>query len=84
MSKEPLYPHVPKSQKGKPQFQQMLNYLETAKHQLEMAHEMLDVAVPKEPRAEEVEDLFLGVYDRIEHIKEDIEALSQGRPFRHG
>ena len=98
--KEPLYPHIPKSQMREPaeaesqvtfsayeqtEIQHMLNYLDTATQRLETVDGMLSKIIePKDPRVGDVKWLFPEVYRRIEHIKEDIEDISQGRPFRHG
>ena len=98
--KPPLYPHVPKSRMRETmateteatfspyeriEIQHMLDYLDTATMRLETVDGMLsEIVEPKDPRAKDVKWLFPEVYRRIEHIKEDIEDISQGRPFRHG
>jgi len=67
------------------EIQHMLNYLDTATQRLETVDGMISkIITPKDSRAEDIKWLFPEVYHRIEHIKEDIEDISQGKPFRHG
>jgi predicted nuclease with TOPRIM domain len=36
------------------------------------------------PRIEEVLDLFPNIFDRLDHVVEDLEDIQAGKPFRHG
>jgi len=49
-------------------------------NELDLAGRML----PPGGRTGKVLDLFSGTDDRLNHIKEDLEDISEGRPFRHG
>jgi len=87
--KPPLYPHVPKSKQqkaGDGVTNEMLSATNAKIHiikaidELEIAGRML----PESGRTGELLDLFPRADDVLTHIKEDLEDISEGRPFRHG
>ena len=95
MSKEPLYPHIPKSKgtAATPGIPRVVSNATAAKIHILKAMEEMELAgrilspgdaQPVPYLTERVLDLFPRVDDLLEHIKEDLEDISEGRPFRHG
>jgi len=83
--KEPLYPHKPKS-KARGVTEEMLSatkakiHIVKAINELELAGRML----PSGGRTGQVLDLFPETDRLLNHIKEDLEDISESVPFRHG
>jgi len=88
--KEPLYPHVPKSQKKRTsEIPDVVSnatvaniHIHKAKAELELAVKMLEPS--GDAQTERVLDLFPKVDDLLDHIMEDLKDISESRPFRHG
>ena len=83
--KEPLYPHIPKS-KARGVTNEVLSATNAKIHiikaidELELAGRML----PPGGRTGKVLDLFPETDRLLNHIKEDLEDISESVPFRHG
>lgn len=68
----------------KAEFLPAINIVSKAYDELEVAAGMLQLKLSKIPRLDDVLDLFPETMRRLQHIKEDLEDIQDGKPFRHG